>query len=55
MLPMNKFGIGGFEPRPRASSGARSVKALFAVVGFVGGIAAAIYTYLTGPSSSSYS
>jgi len=44
---VNKFGIGGFVPAPQASSGARAVKALLVVVGFVGAIIAGFYTYTT--------
>jgi hypothetical protein len=46
-VPMDKFGIGGFGPKPQASSGGKAVKALLAVVGLVGAIVAGIYTSMT--------
>ena len=45
---MDKFGmISGFRPQttPKLGSGAKAVKALLGIVGFVGGIFAGIYMY----------
>jgi len=48
---MDKFGIGGFggafRPSQQASGGAKTIKTLLAVTGFVGAIIAGVYTYMT--------
>jgi hypothetical protein len=43
---MNKFSIGSYAPAPHARSGGKGVKAVLIVVGFVGAIAAGVYTYV---------